>query len=181
MDPNFLWTGWSPILHTLLVGTVGYLTLIILLRGTGPHTMAKMTPLDFVLGVTLGSAFGRVITAAEVSLTQAIAALVLLVAVQWVLGAARAKWRFVRGLVDSPPVLLYYDDRMQIRTLRKHRLTPDDVHAAARRSGYGSLVDIQAVIMFQDGTLGAIARDNMGDGSSVMPFVKRNQIDASHS
>ena len=181
MDSNFLWTGWSPILHTLLVGTVGYLTLIILLRGTGPHTMAKMTPLDFILGVTLGSAFGRVITAREVSLTQAITALVLLVSVQWVLSAARAKWKFVRGLVDSPPVLLYYNDRMQIRTLRKHRLTTDDVHAAARRSGYGSLVDIQAVILFQDGTFGTIARGAMGDGSSVMPFIKRDRVDATHS
>lgn len=180
MDLNFLWTGWSPILHTLLVGTVGYLTLVILLRGTGPHTMSKMTPLDFVLGVTLGSAFGRVITAAEVSLTQAIVALVLLVTVQWVLGAARAKWRFVRGLVDSPPVLIYYDGRMQLRALRQHRLTQDDVHATARRSGHGSLADIHAVILFQDGTLGVIARGAMGDGSSVMPFIKRNQADAAN-
>lgn len=50
MDLSYFWTGWSPIWHTLLIGTVGYLTLVILLRGTGPRTMAKMTPLDFVIG-----------------------------------------------------------------------------------------------------------------------------------
>ena len=54
MDLSYIWTGWSPIWQTLIIGAVGYLSLVILLRGTGPRTMAKMTPLDFVVAVTLG-------------------------------------------------------------------------------------------------------------------------------
>lgn len=175
MDISYFWAGWSPIWHTLLVGTVGYLTLVILLRGTGPRTMAKMTPLDFVIAVTLGSTFGRVVTAKEVSLAQAVVALVLLVVVQWVLAALRARWRFMRRLLDSPPALLFYDGELQPRTLRRHRLTEHDVHAAARGSGHGSLANVQAVILHQDGTLGVIAVDAMGDGSSVLPFIERHQ------
>lgn len=173
MDLSYFWTGWSPIWHTLLIGSVGYLTLVILLRGTGPRTMAKMTPLDFVIAVTLGSAFGRVVTAVEVSLAQAVLALVLLVLVQWVLAAVRSRWRFMRRLLDSPPVLLYYDGELQEKALRRHRLTELDVHTAARQSGHGSLAEIQAVILHQDGSLGVIAQSSMGDGSSVMPFIER--------
>lgn len=55
-----VWTGWSTIWRTLLIGAVGYLILVILLRGTGLRTMATMTPLGFVIAVTLGSAFGRI-------------------------------------------------------------------------------------------------------------------------
>lgn len=178
MDLTYFWTGWSPIWHTLLIGTVGYLALVILLRGTGPRTMAKMTPLDFVIGVTLGSAFGRVITAVDVSLAQALVTLVLLVVVQWVLAAARARWRLMRRLLDSPPALLYYDGELQHRALRRHRLTEIDVHTAARQSGHGSLADTQAVILHQDGTLGVIARASMGDGSSVLPFIERHRTDS---
>ncbi len=181
MDLSYFWTGWSPIWHTLLIGTVGYLTLVILLRGTGPRTMAKMTPLDFVIGVTLGSAFGRVITAVDVSLAQAVVALLLLVVVQWVLAAARARWRFMRRLLDSPPVLLYYDGELQSDALRKHRLTDVDVHTAARQSGHGSLADIRAVVLHQDGSLGVIAPDSMGDGSSLLPFIERHQTDSAQS
>lgn len=173
MDLSYFWTGWSPIWHTLLVGSVGYLTLVILLRGTGPRTMAKMTPLDFVIAVTLGSAFGRVITAVDVSLAQAIAALLLLVLVQWVLAATRSRWRFMRRLLDAPPVLLYYRGKLQTKALRRHRLTDVDVHTAARQAGHGSLANIQAVILHQDGSLGIIAPDSMGDGSSLIPFVER--------
>lgn len=178
MDLSYFWTGWSPIWHTLLVGTVGYLTLVILLRGTGPRTMAKMTPLDFVIGVTLGSAFGRVVTAVDVSLAQAVVALLLLVVVQWVLAVFRSRWRFMRRLLDSAPALLYYDGELQLKALRRHRLMEVDVHAAARQSGHGSLAGIQAVILHQDGSLGVIAQDSMGDGSSVLPFVERHHADS---
>lgn len=177
MDLSYIWVGWPPIWHTLLVGAVGYLTLVIMLRGTGPRTMAKMTPLDFVIAVTLGSTFGRTITAVDVSLAQAIAALVLLVVVQWMLAAARSRWRFMRRVLDSPPVLLYYDGELQRPALRRHRLTEVDVHVAARQAGHGSLADIQVVILHQDGSLGVIAAESMGDGSSVLPYIERHRDD----
>lgn len=174
MDLSLLWDGWSPIWHTLIVGTVGYCVLVILLRITGPRTMSKMTPLDFVIAVTLGSAFGRTITAVDVSLVQAVVALVLLVGVQWLLAMARARWRFMRRALDSPPVLLFYDGELQHNALRKHRLTEFDVHTAARSAGNGSLIDVQAVVLQQDGTMGVISRSSMDDGSSVLPFVERH-------
>lgn len=173
MDLSYFWTGWSPIWHTLLVGTVGYLTLVILLRGFGPRTMANMTPLDFVIAVTLGSAFGRVLTATTVSLAQAIVALVLLVVIQWTLAEVRARWSVMRRVFDSPPVLLYYDGDLQIRALRKHRLTEDDVHTAVRQASQGSLADVQAVVLEKDGSLGTIPRSSIGDGSSLLPYVQR--------
>src|SRR5690625_4565242 len=127
MDISYFWTGWSPIVHTALIATVGYLALLFMLRITGPRTMAKMTPLDFIIAVTLGSAFGRVITAVDVSLAQALAALALLVLLQWVLAAGRARSTFMRRIMDSPPVLLYYDGELQHRALRRNRLTEADV------------------------------------------------------
>ncbi len=172
MNSSLLWAGWPPIWHTLLIGVVGYLALVVMLRGTGPRTMAKMTPLDFVIAVTLGSAFGRVLTATKVSLVQALVALALLVAVQWALAAVRARWTVMRRLLDSPPVLLYYDGAMQRGSLRRQRLTEADVHTAARESGHGSLGDVHAVILHQDGSLGVIARGSMGDGSSVLPYAE---------
>lgn len=174
MDPNFFFDGWSPIWHTLLIGIVGYFALVLLLRATGPRTMSKMTPLDFVIAVTLGSTFGRTITAVDVSLAQALVALALLVGVQWLLAAIRARWNLMRRVLDAEPALLYYDGEMQNRALNRHRLTEADVHAAARQSGEGSLADVQAVVLHQDGSLGVIQNSSMGDGSSVLPFVERH-------
>jgi len=92
----------------LVLGSVGYLALVLLLRVSGARTMAKMTPLDFVVAVTLGSAFGRTVTAVEVPLTQAVVALMLLIALQWLLATGRANVTWIRKAVDPPPVLLWY-------------------------------------------------------------------------
>src|SRR5699024_899161 len=177
MDLSYIWTGWSPIWQTLIIGAVGYLSLVILLRGTGPRTMAKMTPLDFGVAVTLGSAFGRVVTAQDVSLVQALVALVLLVTLQWIMAACRARWKTIRRLFDAPPVLLYYAGQFQPKALRRHRLTEYDIHTAARQSGHGSLDDIYAVILDQDGAFSVIGHASIHDGSSVLPFIERHPAD----
>lgn len=172
---DLFWTGWFPIIHTLVLGTAGYLTLVLLLRITGARTMAKMTPLDFVVAVTLGSAFGRTVTAVDLPLAQAVVALALLIALQWLLATGRANFRWVRRTVDPPPVLLWYAGELIMPALRKHQLTETDVHTAAREAGHGSLDGLSAIIMQQDGSLSVIADGAMGDGSTVMPYVQQHR------
>ncbi|MEI4271487.1 YetF domain-containing protein [Klenkia sp. LSe6-5] len=168
---QFLVDGWEPVLRILLVGTLGYVWLALLLRGTGPRNMAKMTPFDFIITVTLGSAFGRVITASEVSLVEAVVTFSLLVALQWLFAAGRARWPRFQALVDPGPTLLFHDGRPVGRALRRHRMIESDLHSAARENGYGSLEDVAAVVLQADGTLAVIGASTMGDGSSVHPFT----------
>ncbi|ANS78600.1 hypothetical protein SGUI_1204 [Serinicoccus hydrothermalis] len=173
MNITLFWNGWTPIVHGALIATVGYLVLVLLLRVTGPRTMSKMTPLDFVIAVTLGSAFGRTITAQQVSLVQAVWVLLVLVALQWALAWARARSERVRGLVDHPPVVLYADGRPVQRALRRHRLVESDLHEAARSAGHGSLEQVHTVLLMREGSLGVVTYDNIGDASSIRPFTQR--------
>ncbi|MGC1208483.1 MAG: YetF domain-containing protein [Ornithinimicrobium sp.] len=168
---EFLWTGWTPIIHSAIIVVAGYAVLVFLLRITGARTMARMTPLDFVLAVTIGSAFGRTITASEVPLAQTLFVVALLIGLQWVVAVGRARYVWVRRTVDNPPVLLWFDGVMITEALRRHRLTVEDVHTAARQAGHGSLDHLKAVIMQQDGALGVIGTDTLGDGSTLLPYV----------
>lgn len=173
MSTSLIWTGWTPLLQATVMATVGYLVLVLLLRGTGPRTMSKMTPLDFVIAVTLGSAFGRMITAEKSTVSQLLWVLVLLVVLQWLLAWLRSHSASARRLLDHPPVVLYEDGRMRDRALRRHRLVENDVHEAARGAGRGSLEEVHTVLLLREGSLGVIGRDDIGDGSSVTPFVAR--------
>ncbi|AWH94048.1 DUF421 domain-containing protein [Dietzia lutea] len=178
MDSTLFWDGWEPVVHSVVMVVCGFVALVIILRVSGPRTMAKMTPLDFIVAVTIGSAFGRTLTATSVPLAQTVLVLVLLVTLQWVFSAARARSSRIRSLLDNPPVLLYYRGQMQHRALRSHRLLEEDVHTAARQSGKGSLEDVAAVILQQDGSLGAIGRDDLGDSSSLLPYTNRPDLRA---
>ncbi|MFL0460061.1 DUF421 domain-containing protein [Kytococcus sedentarius] len=161
-------------MHVALMATAGYLALVVLLRVTGPRTMSKMTPLDFVIAVTVGSAFGRTITAEKVSLVQTLWVLLVLVALQWVLAWARSHSPAVRRLVDHPPVVLYADGQVRERALRRHRLVDADLHEAARGAGLGSMADVHTVLLLREGSLGVVTHDQIGDGSSISRYAEAN-------
>ena len=176
MDSTLLWDGWEPIVHSVVMVVCGFVALVLILRVSGPRTMAKMTPLDFIVAVTIGSAFGRTLTATDVPLAQTVFVLAALVGIQWLFAAARARSPRVRALLDNPPVLLYYQGQMQDRALRSHRLLEEDVHTAARQSGKGSLDEVAAVILQQDGSLGCIGESDLGDATSLLPYTGRGDL-----
>lgn len=172
MDLDQYWTGWEPIVHSVITVVAGYIALLIMLRLSGARTMASMTPLDAIVAITIGSAFGRTVTAVDVPLTQVFVALGGLIFLQWMLAWVRGRSPRMRRLMDAPPVLVYYQGEFQRRAMRRHQLTADDVHTAARNSGHGALNSVGAVIMQQNGALSVIGGEQVGDGSSIWPFVE---------
>lgn len=176
MDTTLFWDGWEPVVHSAVMVVCGFVVLVLILRVSGPRTMAKMTPLDFIVAVTIGAAFGRTLTATSVPLAQTVLVLALLVGLQWLFSTIRARSPRARKALDNPPVLLFYMGQMQHRALRSHRLLEEDVHTAVRQSGAGSLEQVAAVILQQDGSLGAIGCDDLGDASSLLPFTGRDDL-----
>jgi uncharacterized membrane protein YcaP (DUF421 family) len=166
-DVQFWWDGWAPLVRILLVGTLGYATLIALLRISGQRALAKMTPFDFVITVTLGSAFGRVLTATEVSVAEMVLTFTLLVALQWIVALLRERSTRVHSLVDVEPALLYHHGQVNQRALKRHRLELSDLYSAARENGMGSLDQAEAVVLQSDGTFAVISPQQVGDGSAL--------------
>jgi len=175
VDVPLWFDGWEPVLRAVVVATLGYVWLVGILRVTGPRNMAKMTPFDFVLTVTLGSAFGRVLTAKDVALVEALVVFTTLVSLQWLLAALRRRWSGFARLVDTGPSLLFHRGEFVQAAMRRHRFTESDIHSAARENGLGSLADVGAVILQADGTFAVIQADAMGDRSSLDPFVEQTQ------
>jgi uncharacterized membrane protein YcaP (DUF421 family) len=166
-DVQFWWDGWEPLVRILLMGTLGYATLIALLRISGQRTLATMTPFDFVITVTVGSAFGRVLTATEVSVAEMVVTFTLLVALQWLVALLRERSALVHSLVDVEPALLYHHGQVNQRALKRHRLELSDLHSAARENGMGSLDQAEAVVLQSDGTFAVISPQQVGDGSAL--------------
>lgn len=62
-DVSFLFGGWAPVLRVLVVGTLGYLALVAMLRWSTKRTLVQMSAFDFIITVALGASFGRILTA----------------------------------------------------------------------------------------------------------------------
>jgi uncharacterized membrane protein YcaP (DUF421 family) len=150
-------SGWNVILRTLIAGTVTYLVLIALLRFTGPRTLAKWYAFDLIVTVALGSTFANGVLSKDISIAQAIAGFVLLVALQYCIGRVAVHYpRFVK-LVNPSPVLLLMHGKLQDEAMAKNRVTRADMCKAVRSSGYCALEDVAAVVLEPDGTFSVVA------------------------
>jgi uncharacterized membrane protein YcaP (DUF421 family) len=134
MDPDvtFLSNGIVPILRVVFIAVTGYLTLLLLLRVTAQRSLAQLSPVDLIITITLGSAFGRVITAREVALLEVVAAFVTLIALQWLVANLWSRAPRLRDRLNVGPALLYYDGRIIPRTMRRNHLREEDLHLAVR-------------------------------------------------
>jgi len=150
--------GWLPLARLFVVGVGGYLFLLFALRTVGPRTMAKTNVFDFIILVSLGSVFGRILTAKDVTLVEACAAYALMIGLHFAVSWLRVHSRRVADWLDAEPVLLYAGQHYLHRSLSRMRILEHEIEAAVRNKGFASMADIDAVILEPDGELSVLPK-----------------------
>ena len=164
-DVTYFFSTAEPLLRLLVVGTLLYLGLVILLRTAGGRSLSQMTAYDFIVNVAIGAVLGRSLTAHGVSLAEGILALALLLTLQYVLARTQTRSRRLSQIVSNSPALLFLQGTFRDDALDRHRLTEADVRAAARKEGFGSMSQVDAVILESNGDLSVVGE--LGDGSAL--------------
>ncbi|MDZ4053853.1 MAG: DUF421 domain-containing protein [Phenylobacterium sp.] len=158
MDADALFTGWDPILRILVVGTAAYVALVIVLRASGKRTLSKLNAFDLVVTVAIGSTFSSILTSKDLALAEGVAALALLVGLQYAVTFLSVRIGAVDRLVKSEPSLLLKDGQPLPGALRQQRVTEEELRAAIRTSGGAELSDAAFVVLESDGSLSAILK-----------------------
>lgn len=152
--------SWSSIGRTLLTGIFAYGLLVVFLRISGKRTLAKMNAFDFVVTVALGSTLSATIISHDVPLVDGIAALAVLIAMQYVVATFSTRATWFRNLVKSRPHALLRDGRYLDDAVRSERVTHEEILAAIRNSGNLDVADIAVVVLETDGTFSVIPRSD---------------------
>ncbi|MBA2244756.1 MAG: DUF421 domain-containing protein [Gemmatimonadetes bacterium] len=172
MEPvTFFFGGWEPILRILVVGTLGYLTLLLLLRLAGKRTLAQMNAFDFVVTVAIGASFGRILTARSVALAEAVAAFTLLVLLQYAFSWLRLRSPTLARVLTAPPALLFFRGEFLRDAMHREQVTELDLRSALREHGIGSFEQVEAIVFEPDGTFAVIPADQAGDGSALREMM----------
>ncbi|MBW0150429.1 MAG: DUF421 domain-containing protein [Phenylobacterium sp.] len=158
MDADALFTGWDPIVRILVVGTAAYVALVIVLRASGKRTLSKLNAFDLVVTVAIGSTFSSILTSKDLALAEGVAALALLVGLQYAVTFLSVRIGAVDRLVKSEPSLLLKDGQPLPGALRQQRVTQEELRAAIRTSGGAELSDAAFVVLESDGTLSAVLK-----------------------
>ncbi len=162
---DFLFSGWGPLVKTLLATLLAYPILILVLRISGKRTLAQMNAFDFIVTVALGSTLASVLISNSVSIIQGIEALVLLIALQYFVAWASVRWRRARHIVKSEPRLLVHDGRVLRGALADERLAESEVLQALRQQGVADLSAVRAVVLETNGRFSVVGRSEDGSGA----------------
>jgi uncharacterized membrane protein YcaP (DUF421 family) len=151
--------SWAGLGRILVIGTLGYLALIVILRGTGKRTLSKLNAFDFVVTVALGSTFATILLSKQVALAEGVLAFSLLAGLQYAMTWISIRSPRVRDLIASEPTLLVRDGVFLQGALRRERVTRDEVFSALRAKGYGDIAQASAVMLETDGSISVVGRD----------------------
>ncbi|WP_022724185.1 DUF421 domain-containing protein [Rhodopseudomonas sp. B29] len=157
----------SDILHVVVVNPIAYLALVAFLRISGKRTLTKLNAFDLVVTVALGSVLATVALNHSVSLGQGLAAMAMLIGLQYVITWCSVRQPWLEGLVKSEPTLLIYKGSFIDRALVVQRVTRDEVAAVLRSRGIAEIANVDAVVLETDGSFGVVESVDWSNPSTL--------------
>lgn len=150
--------SWEDIGRVLILGIMGYISLILLLRISGNRTLSKLNAFDFVVTIALGSTFGSLILNKSVALAEGIVAFAALIGLQYIMTWLSVRSDTVKKLIKNEPALLYYNGEYLKDAMDRSRVVKGEIEQSVRNQGYNSLENIEAVILETDGSFSIISK-----------------------
>lgn len=151
-----MFNQWSSLTHTLVVGSLGYILIILLLRLSGKRTLSKWNSFDFVVTIAFGSILATMLLSEGTSLAQAGLGFGLLVLYQFGITWLAVRSKIVQKLIKAKPTLLFYQGQFIQNHLQQERVAEGEVLAAIRNQSIGDLHHVDAVILETDGSFSVI-------------------------
>jgi uncharacterized membrane protein YcaP (DUF421 family) len=160
--------GWTGPARVLVVGPQAYFSLILLLRGSGNRTLAKMNAFDLIVTVALGSTLATVLLSEQVALFEGVLGFSVLIGLQLAITWLSVRSQLVARLIKSEPALLARRGEMLRGAMRRHRVIEAEILQAAREAGLASLDEAEAVVLETDGTFSVVKRSGgQGDADAL--------------
>jgi uncharacterized membrane protein YcaP (DUF421 family) len=144
----------------VLRGCVIFFFLYVLMRVIGRRELSSLEPFDLILLVVLGDAVQQGLTQDDYSLTGAFLAIGTIAMLQLAVSFTNFRFPKLRSIIDGEPIVVVQDGKPIEKNLRRERVTSDDLAAAMRRQGIGTLDDVQWAVMETSGVISFIKKSD---------------------
>jgi uncharacterized membrane protein YcaP (DUF421 family) len=151
----------------ILRGILTYFLLLLLLRVTGKRQIGQLAPFDLVLLLVLSNAVQNAMNGGDNSYTAGVVSAVTLVALNYLIGVATWRWKWIERMIEGKPTLLIHNGRVDEHALNKEQLTHHELMSALRRAGCMDIAQVHVAILENDGQI------------TVLPFRDRRDMHTS--
>lgn len=164
------WHDSLGLARLVIVAPMAYVALILILRIAGKRMLSKMNAFDLVVTVALGSVLSTVLLSKDIAVTEGLAAMALLIGLQFVVAWTTTRFHVMRRVVKSEPRMLFFRGRFLREAMRRENVPEDAIIAGIRQQGFTQLSEVEAVVLEADGSLSIVcasedsaARDTLDD------------------
>lgn len=162
-----MFSSWSDIWRVVGVTSVIFIFIVAVMRLMGPQALARMSAFDMVFTVTLGSIIATAGVTRDITIAEAIAAIVCLLILQEIFRFLQSRSLKAHHLVRQPPRVVLWAGQLLDDRLKSNSISADEVRAAVRGAGIASLSEVQAVVLENDGEWSVVPKNDKGGDNSA--------------
>lgn len=161
---DMFFDDWQSLLRALILTVLAYFTLIIFIRLSGKRTLSKMNAFDFLVTIALGSCLASVSLNKNIALAEGAIVFLTLIILQFLITWLSVRVSFVKKLITGQPALLFYKGELLKNTMKKERITIEEIYMSARANGITNLNKIEVIILETTGDITVISKSETERG-----------------
>lgn len=147
-----------------------FVFLWIITRVVGRSTLGELSTFELLLYVTMGDLVQQAITQQDYSVTSGVLAVGVFAMLTVALSYANWRWPRARKLIEGVPVVVITDGEPVIDSMRKERLSIDDLMTAAREEGIKRFSGVELAVLEANGRISFFTRSaDKPDGAPEPP------------
>ena len=170
-----LFDGWNNLIHTLVMGSLTYLVLVLLLRISGKRTLSKWNAFDLVVTIAFGSMLASSVLSKDTALAQVVVGFALLIVLQLIITWLSVRSPLFQSWIKAKPTLLLHRGRLLEEAMRRCRVPKSEILSSLRANGIGNLEEVEAVVLETDGSFSVIKQSSEGPTSTLADVTHANQ------
>ena len=142
------------VLRGIILSVTGVIWVLIVVRFTGLRSFSKLTTVDFVTTVAIGSLMAGGSQSTEwLAFCQSIIAIAALLVLQAVFAWGRIQSEQLRKIAQNQPVLLMRNGQFLPRPMRENHVTENELYSKLRAANIADPASVQAVVLETTGDI----------------------------
>ena len=154
------WVGQESLtnLQWLLKAAVLFLYLLLFTKLMGQREIGRLTLIDFIVAVTIGSVVGGTLSSSTAGLKGPMIAVATLAGLEIFISVLGLKSPKLRRVFEEEPIVLVQNGVLLENTLKKTRINLDDLLSQLRQKGYFYLNQVEFAVLEPNGKISVLPK-----------------------
>ncbi len=161
--------SWLFILEVVFRVMVMYIFAILLLRFMGKRGKRRLSPLEYIIIISLGSATGDSMFYPNVPLFHGMTVVALIIILEKLLAFLKKRFKPLNQMLTSNPAVLIKQGRILKKQIKKENLSKEELFTSLREQGIMNLGEVELAILEISGSISVFKAKSRRRGKNILP------------